>query len=417
MNTRTPAEPAAPPVPAIGWRDIARRALDQLPELAAFGGALMFAVLGAVLVGSLGGCGGGVGSEGTGSFAGSYDAGPISGFGSIVVNGVHYDDSAASVVDDDGQALDRSALALGMMVQVRGGAIVTAADGTQHASASTVHTARAVVGPASALDLEAGRLRVLGQAVLVPADAVLPSSLAGGLAGVTAGQVLEVYGFYDASRAAYVATRIAPAPAATAYRVSGPVASIDGSHSFTLGGQAFAGSTAGLAPGAHLRLAVQAMHDASGRWVVSAQRADDPPPEDSDRAGFDGVVSAITSASRFVVGGVTVDRSAARVEGTLQVGAQVAVRGSLRAGLLVASTVQVDSGQGRSFELKGPISQLDTVARRFVLRGTTVSYARPGIVFRNGSAAQLVAGAGRLQVKGPLSADRTVLEATEIAFD
>jgi hypothetical protein len=401
-----------------GWRRIARHALVLLPELAAFGGALLFAALGAVLVGSLGGCGGGVGSEGTGSFASSYGSGPISGFGSIVVNGVHYDERAASVADDDGQALDRSALALGMVVQVSGGAVGTAANGTLVATASSVRTARALVGPASAVEAAAGRLRVLGQAVLVTADTVLPDSLAGGLAGVVAGQVLEVYGFYDDSRAAYVATRIAPAAAAAGYRVSGPVASVDGSQSFTLGGQAFAGATAGLVPGAQLRLSVQPQQDGNGRWVVSTQRSDERPPDDRERAGLEGVVSALASANRFVVGGVTVDGSAARIEGSLQVGARVEVRGSLRAGVLVATEVKAAaSGEARSFELKGTPSQLDTVARRFVVRGTPVSYARAGLVFKNGDAAKLVGFAGTLEVKGTLSADRTVLEATEIEFD
>lgn len=410
--------PSKPFVAPGGWRRFARSALALLPELMAFGGALLFAALGAVLVGSLGGCGGGVGSEGTGSFASSYSSGPISGFGSIVVNGVHYDESAASVADDEGQALDRGALALGMVVQVSGGAVGTAANGTQVATASTVRTARALVGPASAVEATAGRLRVLGQAVRVTTDTVLPDSLAGGLAGVVAGQVLEVYGFYDASRAAYVATRIAPAPAAVGYRVSGPVTTVDGSQSFTLGGQAFAGSTDGLVPGAQLRLSVQPQQDGAGRWVVSTQRSDDRPPEDRERAGLEGVVSTMASTSRFVVGGVTVDSSAARIEGLVQVGARVEVRGSLRAGVLVASEVKAAaSGEARSFELKGMLGQLDTVARRFVVRGTTVSYARAGLVFKNGNAAKLVGYAGTLEVKGTLSTDRTVLEATEIEFD
>jgi hypothetical protein len=410
--------PTKPLVAPGGWRRLARNALALLPELMAFGGALLFAALGAVLVGSLGGCGGGVGSEGTGSFASSYSSGPISGFGSIVVNGVHYDESAASVADDDGQALDRGALALGMVVQVSAGAVTTAANGTQVASASTVRTARALVGPASALQAAAGRVQVLGQAVLVTADTVLPDSLVGGLAGVMAGQVLEVYGFYDISRAAYVATRIAPAPAAALYRISGPVITVDGSQSFSLGGQRFAGATAGLVPGAQLRLSVQAQPDADGRWVVSTQRSDDRPPDDRERAGLEGVVSTLASTSRFVVGGVTVDSSAARIEGQVQVGARVEVHGSLRAGVLVASEVKAAvNGGARSFELKGTPSRLDTVARRFVVRSVTVSYARAGLVFKNGDAAKLLGYAGTLEVKGMLSADRTVLEATQIEFD
>ena len=406
---------SAPRRPATGLR---QRLQGWLPDLAALCGALLSAVLAAVLLGSLGGCGGGVGSEGTGSFASSFSQGPISGFGSIIVNGVHYDERSASVADDDGQALDRSALALGMVVQINAGAVSTAADGSAVATATSVRALRSLVGPASAVDAAAGRLRVLGQPVWLTAGTVLGSGLAGGLAGVTAGQVLEVYGFYDDSRSAYLATRIALAPPAAVYRVSGPVASVDGAQSFTMGGQRFAGVTSGLMPGTQLRLAVLAQPDSEGRWVVSAQRSDERPPDEREGAAVQGLISAMGMAGRFVVAGLTVDASAARIDGQLLLGAQVEVRGSLRSGVLVASEVKAGAaGEARSFELKGSISQLDAAARRFLLRGTLVSYARADLVFKNGSAAQLPGYGGQLKVKGQLSADRTVLEATEISFD
>ena len=112
-------------------------------------------MLAALLVGSIGGCGGGVGTEGTGTFS-SVGSGPITGFGSIVVGGVRYDDSGASVSDDDGNSTDRSQLALGMVVDVEGGAITTSADGTTlSATATRVRTRRALLGPADAIDLAA----------------------------------------------------------------------------------------------------------------------------------------------------------------------------------------------------------------------------------------------------------------------
>jgi len=261
-----------------GWRHLARRAASYLPDLAAFSVALLCAGLGAVFVGSLGGCGGGVGSEGTGSFSGtSFSSGTITGFGSIVVNGVHFDESTASVQDDDGQSLDRSLLALGMVVQVSAGDISTAGDGRRSATAASVRADRALVGPAAAIDLAAGRLAVLGQAVQVAADTVFDERFRGGLAGMVAGQLLEVYGYYDASSARYTATRIAPAAAGTGYRVSGPVVAVDGAQQFRLGSQAYVGSTAGLSAGANVRLKLDTAPDSSGRWQVSSRRDDDRP--------------------------------------------------------------------------------------------------------------------------------------------
>ena len=139
-----------------------RRVHPWLPDVGAFCGALLTAVLAALLVSSIGGCGGGVGTEGTGTFS-SVGSGPITGFGSIVVSGVRYDDSAASVSDDDGNGRSRDQLALGMVVDVEGGAVTTAADGvTLSATATTVRTRRALLGPAGAIHLAGASLRVLG---------------------------------------------------------------------------------------------------------------------------------------------------------------------------------------------------------------------------------------------------------------
>ena len=397
---------------------LVRRLRGCLPDVAAFAGALLVAVLGALLLGSLPGCGGGVGGEGTGSFA----SGTISGYGSIIVNGVHFDERNAQRVDDEGNPLRSEDLALGMVVQVSGGAIRSAADGSPSAVAQSVRTQRALVGPAGTPDLAAGRLRVLGQTVAVSADTVFDDRLAGGLAGIVAGQRLEVYGFYDASRAVYAATRIAPA-AVAGTRLSGPLSSVDsGAGSVTLGGQTYrlaAGSTlGGLAAGTVARLDLQPAGDDPDRWEVRAGAgSSEGAPADREGAGLEGLVGTVLSSTRFVVNGVTVDTSAARIDGTVQPGAQVEVSGALRAGVLLASKVEARSAGTRLFELKGPIASLDRAGQRFVLRGTTVSYARADLRFDAPASAAGLAVGRALKVEGVLSADRTVLEATRIRFD
>ena len=69
----------------------------------------------------------------------------------------------------------------------------------------------------------------------------------------------------------------------------------------------------------------------------------------------------------------------------------------------------------RDFELHGAISALDTVNRRFTLRGVRVGYG-DATVFRDGSAAKLVDGR-EVEVKGTPSADRTTLQASLIKFE
>ncbi len=405
--------PAPVPVPISRWRRLLQHGLNYLPDLAAFCGALLCAGLAALLTGVLGGCGGGVGSEGTGSYA----QGAISGFGSIIVNGVHFDEAAAQVQDDDGLNLQRSTLALGMVVQISAGPISSSADGSSAAVAQSVVTQRALVGPVDRVATAGSGLTVLGQAVTISSATVFDERFTGGLAAVAVGQWVEVYGFYDRNSASWAATRIGPAGPSTGYRVSGTVATVDAqAKTFTLGSQTYSYASLGSAPAtdAQVKLKLQPDTDSTGRWVVSAQQASEHPPSDRAGARLDGLVSALLSATRFVVDGVTVDSQAAKVSGRLVLGARVEVSGTLVGGVLLATEVQASAA--KTFELNGSLSNLDTAKRRFVLRGTTVSYARSDVVFDKGSAAQLVGYAGTLKVEGVLSADRTVLEATRIRF-
>ncbi|MDZ7811771.1 MAG: hypothetical protein U5L74_01040 [Ideonella sp.] len=64
--------------------------------------------------------GGGVEVQGTGQEPPAFANGPISGFGSIIVGGVRYDDSAATVRNDDNQSLSSADLRLGMVVTIDG---------------------------------------------------------------------------------------------------------------------------------------------------------------------------------------------------------------------------------------------------------------------------------------------------------
>jgi len=416
----------APASRSARWREL-------VPDVAAFMGALVCAVLAAVLAGTLGGCGGGVGTEGTGGFASgtSSASGPIVGFGSIVVNGIHFDEANAAVEDDDAKPQKPSVLALGMMVQVTGGAVTTdALSGRQTATATQVRYNRALVGPVAARDALAGTLRILGQTVVVSADTVFDSSLAGGLssAGTAVGAMLEVYGSFDASTATLLATRIAPASAA-AYCVRGTVTAVStdssGAKSFVINGQTYSAAgladTSTLAVGAVLKVELQDKTDAKGRWVAGSQSPGQLSGSTSDRDGvkLQGLVASISSASRLVVEGVAVDISSAKLSGTLKLGAQVEVSGALRSGVLVATELKItSSGSPRSYELEGTPLSIDVVNKRLVLRGTSVSFARSDLVFKSGTLAQLVAGySGSLHIVGVLSADRTVVEATSIEFD
>jgi len=445
-----PARPAAPSAAPPGARRPPRPAnrsargawRDWLPDVAAFLGALLCAVLAALLAGSLGGCGGGVGTEGTGGFASSSSAtGPITGFGSIIVNGVHYDDSGAQVQDDDAVAQSNSVLALGMTVQITGGAVSTDSSGRQVATASQVRSVRALLGPVSAVSTSAGTLTVLGQAVTVQADTVFDTAL-GSLSAVHTGQVVEVYGSFDAAAGTVLATRIAAVATAKSYSVRGTVTSLDtASQTFVLGGQTYsyaglsASDRAALVAGALLKFDVQSSTDSSGRWVAGAQRSGQNSSSSGDRdsAKLEGLIASISSSTRLVVEGTTVDIAGAKVTGTPRIGAKVEVSGALRSGVLVATEVEVSSSSGgsggggggssTSFEVEGRLTSVDTAAKRFTLasgvRSTRIGYGRSDLVVKGSGCtlASLASCTLKLHVVGVLSADRSVLDATSIEFD
>ena len=145
--------------------------------------AVLLAGLG--LVATLAACGGGGGgaddSGHTGASPFSYTAGAISGFGSIIVNGVRFDDSAATVVDDQGHAVGHDALQLGSQVEIEGGRIDRA---TGRATAMTIRVGSELLGSVSAVDAAAGTLVLLGQTIEVGASTAFDDSLPGGLAAV-----------------------------------------------------------------------------------------------------------------------------------------------------------------------------------------------------------------------------------------
>ena len=88
--------------------------------------------------------------------------GPVTAFGSVIVNGIRYDTSAA-VFTVDGQPASQSDLAVGDMVVVKG----TIDDDNSNAVADSVDFDDNVEGPVSSIDVAANSFVVLGQTVLI----------------------------------------------------------------------------------------------------------------------------------------------------------------------------------------------------------------------------------------------------------
>ena len=386
------------------------------------------ALLLATLVVACGG-GGGVDTGGTGAPVQSFSTGRISGFGSVIVNDVHFDESAATIVDDDGIAHVAGDLQLGMTVQVEGGAIITdAGTDTLRSRASNVVFGSEIKGPVESVDTGAGTLRVLGQTVKVDVNTVF-DGFANGLASIQPSNLVEVSAFFDATSGVFTATRVEHESQLAAYKLRGPISSLNtGTKTFAIGGATIsyaniaAAQLPSLANGTLARVDLQTAQQ-GGSWVATRVRTVLPGVIEGARTEVEGYVTNFVSLASFKVDGVGVDASGAGVafvkgDGTQVVnGARIEVEGRIQGGVLVATKLEFkkkndgSNEQKEEFELDGAIESVNAAPQSFVVRGTTITLDA-NTEFTRGSAAGLTVGA-RVEVKGVLSGGHQLL-ATKI---
>jgi hypothetical protein len=373
-------------------------------------------------------CGGG-GDAGTGAGAESpqtYSTGMISGFGSIIVNGVRFDDSSATVTDDDDNPHARSNLKLGMIVEVKAGAV------DQLRSAATEIIVRSEIkGPVEAVDVAGNRLTVLGQDVRVSDDTVYEGA-PNGLASIQTGDLLEVYALLDLVSGHYNAMRVEVKTSLDWYKLRGRVRDLDtAAKTFRIGGALISYAqiaapemaSLALANGRPVRVKLSTTPQA-GAWIALKLRSGLRHFEDRAAAELEGFVSDFVSLADFKVGGISVDASRPGLvvkngsAADIANGVRIEVEGVAHNGVVIAREVEIKRprlGDRLVFELHGPISSLDLAAQTFVLRGVRVHFSQL-TEFRNGTSAKLAVGA-RVEVKGRLAAHGAVLEALRISFE
>lgn len=374
-------------------------------------------------------CGGGgtdttAGPAGSLTGAQSYASGPITGFGSIFVGGVRFDDSAARIEDDDGNGRGRDALKLGVVVDIEGGRLDRALG---LGVAIRVVLGHSLLGPVNAVDVAGSTLTLLGQTVVVTTSTIFDDSISGGLAGIAVGSVVEAHALYDPALKRFVATRLELESSATEYRLRGEVTDLDTTaRTFKIGGEtisyaslAVPPAAAALVNGAFVRVRLQTTQVA-GAWVATRLRIGLRSLElrNAD-AEVEGVISSFTSLQSFEVNGLKVDATGASFpDGTagIALGARVEVSGAIVDGVLVATKVELDQPrlERMRFEFHGEVANLDTAAKTFALRGMTIWYGGT-VEYKDGTEASLANGK-RVEVKGVIAADRTRIEARRIEF-
>lgn len=335
------------------------------------------------------GCGGGVGSGGTGMSAGVAQ-GTVNGFGSVIVDGDRFDDSEVAIFAETEPGVQTQTEArLGERVEVE----VDASGGVRHMQVDA-----ALVGAVEAVQLPDG-FSMLGQTVAVNADATRGpvTQFAGGYTGLAAvqpGDAVEVHGFIvrSANGFSIQATRVERRTAVPRFlKLAGLAGNIDAG-GFRLGNLRIDTTSAVLLPAGHVladgeRVSVLAAADSLVRaadaatLVRAAQVRVRELGEFGAEVALSGVIGLLdASGRRFDLGGTAVHYADALVQpeaSALVDGHYVQVRGTLQADRSVRATaVRVRDGRNEAeAELKGNVDGLDLLGLRFSVRGVAVDAA------------------------------------------
>lgn len=340
-----------------------------------------------LMVAACGGGGGGGTSSGAASGPQSQVAasGTITGFGSVIVNGVHYDESRAEIKLDDsinGNIGGKDDLRVGMVVDIEGS---LEADGSS--KATRIAFENRVRGFIESINAAAGTFKVMGQTVVVGGRTVFEHKDT--LATLKVGDAVAVSGHEGSPDAngnrPILATRIEKKPAGFSgvLKVKGVVSKHNkAARTFQI--NELLVNYGGAQPGGLSELVKDGM-------IVDAKGSTPPVPlaggtfhpelvvaksagmnvAEGVRIEVEGYISDYVSAADFKVNGVPVDASAAGLTG-LKNGVRVELKGTMVNGKLVVRDSQhghaEDDSDSKS-ELKGQVSRVDATDGSIMVAG------------------------------------------------
>jgi hypothetical protein len=347
------------------------------------------AILSLAVALTIAGCGGGTGGTGMTGSSAAVSIGVMEK-GSVIVNGVRFEDSTANITIDD-TPKTAADLRNGMVVKVRGRINADRVSGTaervevENEVRGTVQTTSPATVPPS--------FTVIGQTVLVDDLTVFanfstasptPSAAVNELNPTVS--VVEVHGQRDAAgniRASRV--ELLTAPGANIDELRGTISGLSGT-TFTLNGVTVNASGAALTPaGATLNNGdLVEVHGGFSGGIFVATRVDREDLEDAaldpaeneefEVEGFVAGCGAISCGNTFTVDGRTVQISSSTdfkdgSKADLLDGVKVEAEGRLVGGVLEATKVSFRRTQIRLF---GSVEAIDTGARTITLLGKTV---------------------------------------------
>ena len=340
-------------------------------------------------------CGGGGGGSGGGGALGSSGAGgngtgaalstsgSISAFGSIFVNGNHFNVASAAITIDDETATE-SDLRVGQSAVVRG----TAAVGGALAMATSVEVRSRVVGAVASVDATASSFVVLGQTVIVNSNTSFdPAITPADIGGIRTADLVRVHGVAQAD-GSIVARRIDRATAAEGYKVQGVVGALNATtHTFRINALTVDYSSATLSnftasgPASGDRVWVRGTSFAAATTTLAATRVTripDAPPGLAGTVEREGLVTRFASITDFDIAGQKITTNAGTVyrNGTatdVKLNAEIEARGTVDAnGLLTAQVIEIH--QHSVYALEAPIGTLTAgTPNALTVMGVTVT--------------------------------------------
>ena len=329
--------------------------------------------------------GGGSGGDPTPTSRNLVVQGPITGFGSVVINGIHYETSASTEVeiDDDSTGRSESDLQVGQIVTLRGR---VDDDGTYFAD--SVSYDAEIKGPISSIDPVAGTFVALGQTVIVT-DATVYSGTAG-FETLAVNDVVEVSGSRDAGDnlvASFIELEDGPGEA----EVHGTISALDTTaQTFLIGDLSVDYGDAVLMPSSLVvanDLFVEVEGTLVGGVLVAAKLKQDDDFDDEDE-GHDAEVEGLVQS--LLPDGFVVGTTAVRVSGStdyeggslasIQPGVKVEVEGVVAAdGVLDADKVEIETA-GTGGSIAGAITAIDAGNQTITVLGITLRLAPSTLV-------------------------------------
>ncbi len=360
------------------------------------------------------GCGGGsattAGLPGTGG-TGLFAQGTISGFGSVIINAIRFDDSAATVTLD-GQSASAADLRLGMVaaVQAERGADLTQGKAS---SIEVWSVAQGLVSAGQATPGASGQFTVSGMTVLTDANTIFDGISAA--LPLRSGQRVAVWGLQAGSDGrSWSATRVAVVSSAIV--VSSGLVSVAGGQR-SVNGLSLTGTVAATLTAGDLVRVQGSLSLTDGSLAVLSVRypATAAAGAQQGEAEIEGLVTSTVSASRFSLGSVVVDASQAvwsPAGAQITQGARVQVDGIWQSGVLKASKVELEDAQSlEAVEISGVVQEFTSVGN-FVVRSQRCDAT--GANLGPATLAGLKVGA-KVQLKGVKAGD--VLRVTELQLD